>query len=234
MILAVILAKPDQLIHVVAPSNAAMREVAVRLIRDSQRTGILKSYELLLLGTEQKIDTADGIETIYFNSRMERAKTASERLDDFKARLTKIAEDQTEEVDADWDSGLYFQMQELADFGREVLTVLGGDFSGQHVDGWESIPTCLYLLEKWKRDLNSMAGQKFPDVRHILEELERLLAGIDMTISPEPDDLEAIAESTKVYFTTVNSAGGRSADLFHGRSPLIILDEGQYSHQSLE
>jgi len=228
MILAVILAKPDQLIHVVAPSNAAMREVAVRLIRDSQRTGILKSYELLLLGTEQKIDTADGIETIYFNSRMERAKTAIERLDDFKARLTKMAEDQTEEVDADWNSGLYFQMQEVADFGREVLTVLGGDFSGRHVDGWDSIPTCLYLLEKWKRDLNSMAGQKFPDVRRILEELDNLLAGIDMTISSEPKDLEeAIAESTKVYFTTVNSAGGRSADLFYGRSPLIILDEGQ-------
>jgi DNA replication protein DnaC len=54
MILAIMLAKPDQLVHIVAPSNTAMREVAVRLLWDAAHTRILHNSAILLLGTEQK------------------------------------------------------------------------------------------------------------------------------------------------------------------------------------
>lgn len=84
------------------------------------------------------------------------------------------------------------------------------------------------LLTKWKRDLNAVIGNKPPNVGVVLEKLESMLDDISMTISNDPEVLEqAFVESTKVFFSTVNSAGGKILDMFVGRSRLIILDEGK-------
>ena len=227
MILAIILAKPDQLVHVVAPSNAAMREVAVRLLRDAAHTQILHTSEILLFGTEQKIDLSDGIEAIYFNSRVARGEKVSQRLDEFKSRLLNARQEKVTSEPSEWDTGLFFRHQELADEGIEVLTILSCDYNDKDVDGWKNLLPCLDLLKQWKHDLNAVIGNKLPTLGDVLEKLETLLNDVDMLISNDPEVLEeAFVASTRVYFSTVNSAGGRSQDMYAGRPHLIILDEG--------
>jgi Rad3-related DNA helicase len=228
MILAIMLAKSDQLVHICAPSNAAMREVAVRLLRDAAHTRILHPSEILLFGTEQKIDLADGIDAIYFNSRLERGKTVSKRLDDLKSRVLSARQDNPEGRQSTWHTDLFSPLKDLAEEGIEVLTILGNDFVHKDVDGWKGIPLCVDLLTRWKRDLNAVIGNKPPNVGVVLEKLESMLDDISMTISNDPEVLEqAFVESTKVFFSTVNSAGGKILDMFVGRSRLIILDEGK-------
>lgn len=90
LILAITLAKPDQLIHVVAPSNAAVREIAVRVLRDSERTSILHTSQLCLFGNKESVDTGDGIDAIYFESRSRRLKDFEIRLFQAKANLAEF------------------------------------------------------------------------------------------------------------------------------------------------
>lgn len=228
MILAIILAKPDQLVHVVAPSNAAMREVAVRLLRDAAHTQILHTSEILMFGTEQKIDLSDGIDAIYFNSRLARADTVSKRLDDFKSRLLNARQEKVSSPPSDWDTDLVFAHLELVDEGMEVVTILSCDFNDRDVDGWTSLFPCLELLKRWKKELNAVIGNRLPHTGDLLEKLETLLDDVSINISNDVEVLEeSFVQSTKVFFTTVNSAGGRSHDMFIGRPQLIILDEGE-------
>ena len=235
LILAITLSKPDQLIHVVAPSNAAVREIAIRLLRDSQRTNFLHSSQICLFGNKDSVDTADGIDAIFVNSRSERLRNFEIRLSQAKLNLADFyglvqRDDQDQpSVSLTWD-----WRKDFVDESRALLAALIFDLTDSFVNCRAQAKECLALLTQWVEGLQIGLDSLDDAQKHLIESALPLFLQCRLLtrLNSGPDARNLINSSTRVAFSTVNSAGSKSLQPFFKREPLIVLDEGDFLYPS--
>jgi hypothetical protein len=93
----------------------------------------------------------------------------------------------------------------------------------------------LELLADWAEGFQPSVKSLDDPQNHLIVSALPLLQQCKLTSNfrISTDARPLIYESTKVAFSTVSSAGGKSLQPFFEREPLIILDEGKSGHQSL-
>ena len=227
MILTISVAHPAQTIHVVAPSNAAVREVAIRLLRDSRKTGILHTSQLCLFGNAENVDIADGIDHIFYNLRYERLINLDIRLAQFKQNMdgfhlymeTGIDNQPSITKTWDWRIGAITQ-------GVKVMLAIATDLSEEYATCRREAEQCMSLLKQWLSHYMARTDSLSDLHDNLIIETRSLLPVIRLKRPLRGEDLDAVIHSaTKVVFSTVNSAGGGSLKASFKKRPLVILDE---------
>jgi Cdc6-like AAA superfamily ATPase len=230
MILSIALLKPKQLIHVVAPSNAAMRQVAVRLLRDIERTGILHASQLALYGHEDNIDVADGIEGIYHNMRVERLKDIRERLFSFKKDTQYFHSTISKEAGSELPVALTWKWRkETIEEGCRIMFALGRDLGPAFVKGYPEVDRALSSMQQWL----SRTKPSSTSLVDLNKNLFELAATSIASISLNSFDDQSLAKHAVVCFSTVNAAGNAGMRQSASRRPLVLLDEGKLFVSSL-
>lgn len=229
MILAVSMAYPNQAIHVVAPSNSAVREVAIRLLRDSRKTGLLHPSQLCLYGNRDSVDTADDIDLVFYDMRINRLHNIEIKLADFKQKMggfhhyRKDGSDNKPSITGTWDWRIETVMQ-----GCIVTLTIATDLTSEFVTCRQEAEQCLALLQEWRKHCQPRPDSLYDPREGLVNEFRSLLPCIRLERSLRKEDLEAVIQrGSKVVFSTVNSAGGRALQASFKKRPLVILDEGR-------
>jgi hypothetical protein len=217
---------------VVAPSNAAVREIAVRLLRDSKRTSILHTSQMCLFGNKESVDTADGIDAIYFESRSCRLKNFEIRLAQAKADLADFhgfarRDDQDQpSVPMTWE-----WRKAVVNESCALLAALISDLTDLFVNCRPQAEKCLAMLTKWadgsRVGIDSLDDPQKDLILSALPLLQQ--CGLTSKLDLGPGASNMIERSTKIAFSTVSSAGSKPLQAFLRRNPLIILDEGKFA-----
>jgi Cdc6-like AAA superfamily ATPase len=229
MILAISMSYPRQTIHVCAPSNAAVREVALRLLRDSKKTRLLHPSQLCLYGNEDSVDTADDIDLIFYDMRIRRLKDLDIRLAQFKQNMLgfhlqrKDGADNLPSIVETWEWRI-----EAVTQGCGLMLTIATDLSEEFVSCREQATECLVLLNRWRKHVQRDSMSLVDLHENLIMKACELLPEIRLKRPLRKEDLDAVIhKATKVVFSTVNSAGSKALKASFKTRPLLILDEGE-------
>lgn len=223
---------PDQLIHVAAPSNAAMREVAIRFYREVQQNHVIPVSRILLFGNEESIDLGDGVDDIYFESKVKRLDNIDAKLAQFQMNCEHfydVKQCDIEDLEAAGIRKTWDWRYQTVQVGCEILSTLLDDLPPTgHGPARQSVTPILTALREWLNATRPQETTLDDPHRDIVDGCLPKVSALRVRPIRNIVWSRTLVAEARIIFSTINAAGRSVIKPIARRKPIIVIDEGEF------